>query len=63
MNAIGYLRLSMRDQSRYSLEYQEASVKEYCTRNNMKLLAIFKDNGQCSDNFDRPDYIALIAVG
>ena len=42
MNAIGYLRLSMRDQSRYSLEYQEASVKEYCTRNNMKLLAIFK---------------------
>jgi site-specific DNA recombinase len=59
MNAIGYLRLSMRDQSRYSLEYQEASVRDYCTRNKMILLAIFKDNGQCSDNFDRPDYIAL----
>lgn len=59
MNAIGYLRLSMRDQSRYSLEYQEASVKEYCSRHNIELLAMFKDNGQCSDNFDRPDYIAL----
>ena len=59
MNAIGYLRLSMRDQSRYSLEYQEESVREYCARNKMVLLTIFKDNGQCSDNFDRLDYIAL----
>ena len=59
MNAIGYLRLSMRDQSRYSLEYQESSINEYCKRNNIELLAIFKDNGQSSYNFDRPNYIAL----
>ncbi|HTJ11342.1 MAG TPA: recombinase family protein [Dinghuibacter sp.] len=59
MNAIGYLRLSMRDQSRYSLEYQESSINEYCKRNNIELLAVFKDNGQSSYNFDRPNYIAL----
>jgi site-specific DNA recombinase len=59
MNAIGYLRLSMRDQSRYSLEYQESSINEYCKRNNIELLAVFKDNGQSSYNFDRQNYIAL----
>ena len=41
------------------MEFQEASIKQYCERYNMKLVALFKDNGQCSDNFDRPDYIAL----
>ncbi|TAN02256.1 MAG: recombinase family protein [Chitinophagaceae bacterium] len=59
MNAIGYLRLSMKDQSRYSLEFQEAAIRQYCERYKINLIAIFKDNGQCSDNFDRPDYIAL----
>ncbi|MDB5124810.1 MAG: site-specific recombinase, invertase Pin [Mucilaginibacter sp.] len=59
MNAIGYIRLSVRDQSRYSLEYQEESIREYCNRNNIELTAVFKDNGQSSYTFDRPDYIAV----
>ena len=59
MNALGYMRLSIRDQSRYSLEYQEQSIREYCTRNNLELTEIYKDNGQHSDTFDRPNYRAL----
>lgn len=59
MNAIGYMRLSVRDQSRYSLEYQEQSIRDYCTRNNLVLTALFKDNGESSYTFDRPDYKAV----
>jgi len=59
MNAIGYMRLSIRDQSRYSLEYQEESIRDYCRRNNIELTALFKDNGESSYTFDRPDYKAV----
>jgi len=58
MNAIGYMRLSSKDQSK-SLEYQESSIREYCKRNKLELTSLFKDNGECSDTFDRPDYKAL----
>lgn len=58
MNAIGYMRLSSKDQSK-SLEYQESSIKEYCKRNNLSLIGLFKDNGESSFTFDRPDYKAL----
>jgi len=59
MNAIGYLRLSVRDQSRYSLEYQEQAIRDYCHRNNIELTALFIDNGYSSYNFDRPNYKAV----
>ncbi|WP_312788848.1 recombinase family protein [Sphingobacterium sp.] len=58
-NAIGYRRLSERDQSRYSLEYQEQAIKDYCDRNDLNLVALYTDNGEHSDTFDRPDYRAL----
>ena len=58
-NAIGYRRLSERDQSRYSLEYQERAIQEYTQKYNLNLLSIYTDNGQGSDTFDRPDYRAL----
>ncbi len=61
MNAIGYTRLSAKDQSKYSLSDQEASIRDYCSRNNLDLTALFKDNGQCSDTFDRADFMALEA--
>ncbi|MCZ4245142.1 recombinase family protein [Pedobacter punctiformis] len=59
--AIGYRRISARDQSRYSLEFQEEVIQNYCSRNNLQLLALFTDNGERSDTFDRPDYKALEA--
>ncbi len=61
MNAIGYIRLSVRDQSRYSLEYQEESIRDYCRKNGITLSALFKDNGESSYTFDRPDYKAVEA--
>ena len=54
MKATGYMRLSVRDQSRYSLEYQEQSIRDYCVRNNIELTALFKDNGESSYNSTVP---------
>ena len=59
MNAIGYVRLSSKDQSKYSLEDQESAIREYCITNCLNLVAIFKDNGQKSSTFDRLDFKAL----
>ncbi|HUS02414.1 MAG TPA: recombinase family protein, partial [Chitinophagaceae bacterium] len=61
MNAIGYCRISQADQSTYSLDYQERRIKEYCIANKLNLLALFKDNGESSYTFDRPDFKALEA--
>lgn len=59
MKAIGYLRISTKDQSHHSLEYQEKAIREYCDRNNVELISIFTDDGESSYTFDRPDYKAL----
>lgn len=59
--AVAYRRLSARDQSKYSLGYQERSIKDYCHRNGLELLNIYTDNGESSYTFDRPDYRALEA--
>ena len=58
MNAIGYMRLSTKDQSK-SLEYQESTIRKYCRKNSLSLIDLFKDNGESSYTFDRPDYKAL----
>jgi len=57
--ALGYRRLSDRDQSKYSLGYQQKAIEDYCQRHDLELIAIYTDNGECSDTFDRPDYRAL----
>jgi site-specific DNA recombinase len=59
MNAIGYIRISKKDQSTHSLDYQEKSIKDYCDRNDLELGSLFIDDGESSFTFDRPDYIAL----
>lgn len=59
MNAIGYIRISTKDQSVYSLDYQERRIREYCAQNKANLLAVFKDDGESSYTFDRPDFQAL----
>jgi site-specific DNA recombinase len=60
MNALGYLRLSAKDQSK-SLEYQETNIRDYCLRNKLEVVGMFRDNGRSSFTFDRPDYQALEA--
>lgn len=59
MTAIGYIRISTRDQSQYSLPYQEAQVRKYAEANKLDLLAVFQDNGESSYTFDRPDWTRL----
>ncbi len=59
MEAIGYIRKSTKDQSRYSLEYQEKAIREYCIHNEVELGAVYVDDGESSYTFDRPDYQAL----
>lgn len=59
MNAIGYIRISKKDQSTHSLEYQEKSIRDYCERNDLELGSLFIDDGESSYTFDRPDYKAL----
>lgn len=59
MNALGYVRISTKDQSTYSLDYQDRNVRNYCSANNLNLLAIFKDDGESSYSFDRPDWLEL----
>lgn len=58
-NAIGYRRLSDKDQSKYSLAYQDKAIRDYCTYNDLNLIAMYTDNGECSDTFDRANYKAL----
>lgn len=59
MKAVGYIRISKKDQSQNSLEYQARIVREYCVKHNLDLVEIFEDDGESSETFDRPDYIAL----
>ncbi len=59
MIAVGYTRISTKDQSAYSLEYQDRRIREYCEANALQLLNIFKDDGESSYTFDRPDWKAL----
>lgn len=59
MNAVGYIRISTKDQSQYSLEYQENNVRRYCQQHGLTLLEVFKDDGESSYTFDRPDWLAL----
>jgi site-specific DNA recombinase len=59
MIAIGYIRISTKDQSAYSLDYQERRIREYCEANKLTLVAMFKDDGESSYSFDRPDWKAL----
>lgn len=58
MNAVCYLRLSTKDQSK-SLEYQETIIRDYCKRNKLKILEVFRDNGESSYTFKRNSYLAL----
>ncbi|HRI21779.1 MAG TPA: recombinase family protein [Panacibacter sp.] len=59
MNAVGYCRISTKDQSTYSLDYQRRLISEYCSRHKLTLLNIFTDDGESSYTFDRPDFKAL----
>lgn len=57
--AIGYARISTKEQSTYSIPFQKKAVADYCCQNGLNLLAMFIDDGESSYTFDRPGWIAL----
>ncbi len=59
--AIGYIRISMKDQSNFSLAGQERYIRELAAESDMELAALFTDDGKSAKNFDRPDWHKLEA--
>jgi len=57
--AIGYIRISIKDQSNFSLPGQERYIRDFCEKNNIECLKIFEDHGRSAKNFDRPNWKAL----
>lgn len=60
-NAIGYIRISTKDQSNFSLDAQEDHVRSYAKTCHYNLLELFIDNGQSAKSFDRTEWKKLEA--
>lgn len=56
MQAVGYARISIEDQSQNSLPGQQERINAYCRQNKLQLLKIFTDNGQSAFNFQRKEW-------
>lgn len=59
--AIGYIRISTKDQSNFSLDAQEDYVRSHCQRSGWELVGVYRDEGQSAKNFDRANWKALEA--
>lgn len=57
--AIGYIRISTKDQSNFSLSGQEKYIREYTQQHDIELTSLFTDDGKSAKNFDRPDWKLL----
>lgn len=57
--AIGYIRISTKDQSNFSLQGQEQYIRDFAGKQGYEILSVFKDDGQSAKNFDRPDWKLL----
>jgi site-specific DNA recombinase len=57
--AIGYIRISTKDQSNFSLEGQEQLIRDYCEKQSIDLVAFFRDEGQSAKTFDRVNWKLL----
>lgn len=57
--AIGYIRISTKDQSNFSLPGQEKSIRDFAERKEIMVHALFVDNGKSAKSFDRPDWKKL----
>ena len=59
MQAVGYARLSDKDERSNSIKSQCKRIEDYCVSNNLQLLNIFVDDGRSGWTFDRPGFIEL----
>lgn len=59
VTAVGYARISEKDQSNNSINNQCEGIKDYCLHNSIPLEKTFIDNGRSAFTFDRPEWILL----
>jgi len=59
MDAIGYARLSDKNESSNSIKSQVKRIEEYCAANKLTLLKTFIDDGRSGWTFDRPGFKEL----
>lgn len=59
--AIAYTRISVKDQSHFSLPGQERYIREFAKESDITIVAHFTDEGKSAKNFDRPDWHKLEA--
>ncbi len=59
--AIGYCRISTKDQSNFSLEGQRDAIARHCEKHGWELVDIRTDDGQSAKNFDRIEWKQLEA--
>ena len=49
--AVGYIRVSTTEQvSGFGLDVQERAIRDYCKANGLRLVEIFRDEGQSGSN-------------
>ncbi len=61
MSAVGYCRISDKDQSHNSIEDQKIRITEYCERNGITLERLFVEEGKSAFTFNRPEWKGLEA--
>lgn len=54
--AIGYIRISDKDQSNFSIAGQERYIRDYADKHDITIVNMFIDDGKSAKNFDRPDW-------
>lgn len=59
--AIAYKRISVKDQSHFSLPGQDKYIQEFAKESDITIVASFTDDGKSAKNFDRPDWQKLEA--
>ena len=57
--AIAYVRISDEDQSNFSIEGQQAHIREYAERQGIEVIRYFVDEGKSAKNFNRPQWREL----
>lgn len=59
--AVLYIRVSTDDQAQgYSLDHQEESLRNYCSQNNIKILALYRED-YSAKTFNRPEIKKMLA--
>jgi site-specific DNA recombinase len=60
--ACALVRVSSEEQARggYGLEFQEQDIRTFCTRNNVELLRVFRDEGYSGATANRPGFQEML---